>query len=219
MSEIQRPEGAALRAYSPTRAQRKQLRSPNEAVRRRLLKAGHELIELGGEPNVRIDEVAEHASVSVGTFYLYFEGKDDLLTAMVAEQIDLLCHELAAACSAAGDPRTRLEGVVHAYMNFALQHTKGFQYYRAVRSIRTTAGDLTAWAHARQADVLRPLLEEGMSTGDFPKQDPELLAQAIVGMTQHLVGYWLDNRERIGQQEALDFMLRSLGQQLFSGTS
>jgi len=214
MSEIQRFESEALRAYSPTRAQRKQLRSPNQAVRRRLLVAGNELVELGGVPDVRVDEVAEHAGVSVGTFYLYFEGKDDLLTAMVAEQIDLLCRDLAAACSTEGDPPARLEGVVHAYMDFASQHTKGFQYYRSMRSIRTNAGDLTAWAHARQADVLRPLLEEGISAGDFPSQDPELLSQAIVGMTQHLVGYWLDNRPRIDQQEALEFMLRSLRQQL-----
>ncbi|HEX6237857.1 MAG TPA: helix-turn-helix domain-containing protein, partial [Acidimicrobiales bacterium] len=72
-----------IRAVKPKKRGRRQLQTPNEEVRTRILEAAALLIADGGFPALRIDELAERAEISVGTFYLYFEGKDDLFVQLV----------------------------------------------------------------------------------------------------------------------------------------
>src|ERR1700728_1015750 len=52
---------------------------------RRLLSAARGLIAEGGQYVVRITDVAERADVGFGTFYTYFDSKEALIEAVVAE--------------------------------------------------------------------------------------------------------------------------------------
>ena len=77
--------------------QRRSLRSPNPEVRRRLLEAADQLIHEQGFPALRIEEIVERAKLSIGTFYLYFESKDDLFINLVIENTGELQRRLEAA--------------------------------------------------------------------------------------------------------------------------
>jgi len=189
---------------------RKKLRSPNPAVRARILEAGNELIDVSGGPDLRIDEVAEHAGVSVGTFYLYFEGKQDLLTAMVVDFTERCCEVRDRALAGEGALKARMLRGLDAYLDFAEQNPKGFRYCKGINSIETNAGDLGSWVFARHASCLIPVLEEGIRNGDIADQNLELLTQSIVGMTQHMIGFWLDNRDRIEREQVAGFVLNSV---------
>ena len=80
----------------PKRARRKP-RSPNPLVREKLLAAANELSAERDPNEMRIDEVAERAGVAVGTFYLYFDGKDDLFTSLVVDHTARLRERLTKA--------------------------------------------------------------------------------------------------------------------------
>lgn len=65
------------------------LRERQKAERnRRILEAAARLFREAGYGAVRIDDIAEAAEISVGTFYNYFETKGDLLLAIVTMEVE-----------------------------------------------------------------------------------------------------------------------------------
>jgi AcrR family transcriptional regulator len=176
-------------------------------VRRRLLEAADTLIHKQGFPSLRIEEIVERANLSIGTFYLYFESKDDLFINLVIESTGELRRRLEAASKAPGTVLQRLLGqVLDTYLDFVKEHERGFLYYHNVGHVDTTVGPLSIWACNQCASTLRPLLEEGMAQGEIRKTDPELLAQAAVGLTQHIAGYWLQHQEIYSREQIKDFL-------------
>ncbi len=195
-----------IKAVRTPERQRRRLRTPNPEVRRRLLEAADKLIHERGFPALRIEEIVERANLSIGTFYLYFESKDDLFINLVIENTGALQRRLEAASKTAGTVSQRLGQALDAYLDFVEEHERGFLYYHHVGHVDTTVGPLSVWACNQCASTLRPLLEEGMARGEIKKADPELLAQAVVGLTQHIASYWLQHREVYTREQVKEFL-------------
>ncbi len=196
-----------IRPTQAARRSRKQLRSPKPEVRERLLDAGDELIREQGFPELRVDAIAARAGLSVGTFYLYFEGKDDLFTSLVVRHTERIRAHRREATAKASSVLEQLTLGLHAYLDFVEENDRGFLYFRSAGSVQTNVGDLKAWAFAQHANDLRPLFEAGMANGEIRKQDLDLLVQATLGAMQHLAGYWLENRERFNRAQITAFFL------------
>lgn len=196
-------------ARGPARIRRK-LQTPNPEVRQRIMSAAIELIREHGFPELRIEEIVERAGLSVGTFYLYFESKADLFVALVTEYTEQLQARMKAAYESDGPVPVRIARGLDVYLDFIEQNEKGFLYFaRTADSINTSAGRLSAWAFKVHADNLQPLLEEAIAAGQMKDLDPELAAQALVGLTQHMAAYWLENRQRYSRKQLRDFLIRA----------
>jgi AcrR family transcriptional regulator len=195
-----------VRAVKPKKRSRRQLQTPNEEVRGRILEAAALLIADGGFPALRIDELAASAEISVGTFYLYFEGKDDLFVQLVESFTDQLCERFRVASVEGGTVVERLGRRLDAYLDFVEENRRGFQYFRDSGAVETTGGRLSTWAMGVHARDLRPLLEEGMAAGELRPMDGDLLAHAIVGLLQHMAGVWLDHPGDIARARLRGFV-------------
>ena len=200
-----------IKAVRTTRGQRRSLRTPNPEVRQRLLEAADKLIHEQGFPSLRIEEIVEQAKLSIGTFYLYFESKDDLFINLVIENTGQLQMRLEAAAQTPGSVLQRLDRVLNTYLDFVKEHERGFLYYHNVGHVDTTVGPLSVWACNQCASILRPLLEEGMAQGEIKKTDSELLSQAIVGLTQHMAGYWLQHQDVYSREQINNFLFHLFG--------
>jgi AcrR family transcriptional regulator len=78
------------------------LRERQKADReRRILQAATDLFREVGYDAARIEDIAERAQVSVGTFYNYFENKGDILLATVGMEVE---EVLAAGDGIVADP-------------------------------------------------------------------------------------------------------------------
>jgi AcrR family transcriptional regulator len=65
------------------------LRARQKANRtERILAAATDLFRDLGYDAVRIEDIADHAEVSVGTFYNYFQTKGDVLVAIVSQEVE-----------------------------------------------------------------------------------------------------------------------------------
>ncbi len=65
------------------------LRAKQKADRnRRILQAATELFREVGYDSARIEDIAERAEVSVGTFYNYYQNKGDILVAAVSMEVE-----------------------------------------------------------------------------------------------------------------------------------
>jgi AcrR family transcriptional regulator len=199
-----------IRPLPRDRGARRRPRTPNPEVRARLLRAAGELINEEGMPRLRVDRIAERAGLSVGTFYLYFDGKADLFANLVVELTGRLRRRLREAYAGGATTAERLERALDAYLDFVGANEKGFVYFRDSGTVHTTVGSLNTWAFAQYAEDLRPLLEEGMQRSEILRENPELLAQALLGLMQHLAGFWIENRDRISRED-VKRMLISVG--------
>lgn len=199
-----------IRPLPRDRGARRRPRTPNPEVRSRLLRAAGELINEEGMPRLRVDRIAERAGLSVGTFYLYFDGKADLFANLVVELTGRLRRRLREAYAGGATTAERLERALDAYLDFVGANEKGFVYFRDSGTVHTTVGSLNTWAFAQYAEDLCPLLEEGMQRGEILRENPELLSQALLGLMQHLAGFWIENRDRISRQD-VKRMLISVG--------
>lgn len=198
------------------RRPRKPARTPNPDARRRLLDAASELILEEGMPRLRVEEVARRAGLSVGTFYIYFEGKEDLFAKLVLEYTARLRERMQAAYRAPGPLPERLTRALDAYLSFVEENEKGFLYFRDAGTIQTQAGRLSTWAINQHAEDLRPVLEEGIAAGIYRNENPELLAQSLLGLIQHMAGWWLEHRDRCSREELHRFVLTLTGTGLLS---
>lgn len=194
-----RPLGRAKRA-------RRRLRTPNPEARRRLLDAAAALIAEQGFPALRVEEIAERAGLSVGTFYLYFESKADLFVALVMAFTERLRVRLRSAYRSEGTVVERLLRALDEYLAFVAETEAGFLHFIRLGDIETTQGSLSEWAFERHAEDLRPILIEGMERGEIRREDPDLLVQAILGLHQHLAGYWLKHKQRHSRDGIAQFL-------------
>jgi AcrR family transcriptional regulator len=187
---------------------KRKLQTPNPEVRERLMSAAYELIRDHGFPELRIEEIVERAGLSVGTFYLYFDSKADLFVALVTEYTEQLRSRIQAAYESEGPIARRISRGLEVYLDFIEENEKGFLYFaRAADSMNTSVGRLSAWALGVHAANLQPLLEEAMATGQMKPLDPELTAQALIGLTQHMAAYWLENRDKFSRGQIRDFLV------------
>lgn len=187
---------------------RKRARNPNPEVRQRLLDAAGGLIREEGFPKLRVEEVAERAGLSVGTFYLYFEGKQDLFANLLIEHTKELRDALHRAYRTSGTVAERLSSGLDAFLDFVWENQKGFLYFRDAGTVQTTIGRLSTWAFQILSQELKPLLVEAMESNEMRREDAELSAQAILGQFFHIAGYWLENKDRYSREEIKRFLTR-----------
>ena len=135
-----------IRAVQPAARQRRRLRTPNPLVRQQFLAAAADLMNREKFQALRVEEIAERAGLSIGTFYLYFESKDDLFVSLVIEYTGLLKRRLEAALEPEGTAMQRLVRALDAYLDFVKENERGFLYYRDLGNVETTVGPLSAWA-------------------------------------------------------------------------
>jgi AcrR family transcriptional regulator len=200
MADLDRP--TAVKA----KRQRRRVQAPSDEVRNRILEAAAELIAVSGFPELRMDELAKRAGLSVGALYLYFEGKNDLFVELVTGYTDRLIREFHRADDAGGAVVDRLARRFDAYLDFVEDNRSGFLYFRDSGTVNTTGGRLSAWALNVHAADLRPLLEEGMASGELRPLDPGLLAHAVTGLLQHMVGVWLESDGALSRDELRHFL-------------
>jgi len=189
-----------------SRRSRRNLRTPNPEVRRRLLDAARELIQEEGFPALRVDQIAERAGLSVGTFYLYFEGKDDLFANLVVEHTQLLRDRQRQAMENAASDAERGDARLDAYLDFVEENAAGFLHFLRAGSLETTHGDLSSWAYEQHAVDLRPLMAESLRLLGCKPIDQELLVQSLLAVTRHIAGYWLEHRDSYSREQIRSFI-------------
>jgi len=180
------------------------------------MEAASALIHDQGMATLRVEDVAKEAGLSVGTFYIYFKGKDDLFTKLVVEYTGRLRGAMQAAYAGGGSLEERFGRGMAAYLDFVEENEKGFLHFVDAGSIRTDAGRLSAWAMDQHALDLIPLIEEGIADGTIRPMSPLLLAHSLLGYVQHTVGWWLEHRESASRQELMRFLMEMTGRGFLS---
>lgn len=76
-----------------------------------------------------VPDIAERAGVATGTIYRYFETKEALVNAALAERKQAMLEVFVAATGAGGDLETRFRRVWRQMVAFAVAHPDDFRFF------------------------------------------------------------------------------------------
>jgi AcrR family transcriptional regulator len=197
-------------------------RSRAEERVQRLLDAAFELIDERGTSEFTIQEVVERSGQSLRGFYQYFEGKDELLFALLEESIREAFADLRQAVEAETQPLERLHAFVvrlHEWCGPIGKRRKRGAHNRLPLSefslqIAIKDPERVAAVMAPVSRLLVELLDASVAAGAIRVADTQRAAVLI----QQIVLYgWLMNRlvpnarTRVTAEDAWEFCLHGLG--------
>ena len=151
-----------------------------QSAARRLF-AGH------GYEATSMRAIAEEAEVSVGLVYNYFDGKADLLRAIVQTGIAQI-QDTFDALDGPASPAERLERFVHASLDTVRAHRELWQVLYRLRQQPAAQAPIQSHIDAITEAIFVRLTALMTELGSpAPEADARLLFAAIDGAAQHVV--------------------------------
>ena len=160
---------------------------------REILAAAHRLMERRGVEQVTMEEIAQAAGVAKGTIYLYFQGKDELMRALLAQVGEAMAADLEAVLALDCSHRDKLAKTVTVLMEYVNRERLLFPIYlRELVQAKASRGSRAQSfqnLEERIIGLITRLFAEGMAAGEFLPGNPRLLAYLLKGLVR-AVGYF-----------------------------
>ena len=161
-----------------------QFTSRGERTKYQLLKAGEKLFGEKGFEQTQLTEITSEAGVGLGTFYLYFESKTELL----AEIVRHVNHTLRKASRIYQDGLTDRRAIENVgFQAFYYLFKNMGPAYRIVREAEFVERNIGIWYYTRLAEGYTKGLIQGMENQQIRPMDPEVLAYILMGVS-HTTG-------------------------------
>lgn len=166
----------------------RRLGAKGERTRRRLLEAAEEVFAELGYHDASIVKITDAAGVAQGTFYLYFESKQQVFDELV---LDLNRRVRRAMSEGAEQGATRAERErlgFRGYFRFTSQHPA---LYRIIRQAEIVAPHILRQHYERIAEGYVAGLQDAIDDGEIVSADPEVLAWILMGVGEIIGMRWI----------------------------
>ena len=174
-------------------------------TRRRLLSAARQLIAEGGATNVRINDVTERADVGFGTFYSYFDSKDELITAVVAEAVQAAATVIGTRALTFDDPAETASISYRRFVRYAYDEPE-------VAAVLVGLQDAEELFENALMPYARETLRRGVESGRFAIDNLELCLTSVSAAALAAIRGIITNRVGPDADVAgAEMMLRGFG--------
>jgi AcrR family transcriptional regulator len=180
-----------------------------ESTAQRIAEKARLLLNQGGSEAVTMRRVAQAVGITAMALYRHFPDRAGLLNALA----DAGFEELAARLRATQESKNvekRLIRILDVYLEFALDNPRLFELMFLAR--RAGARQYPADFQARQsptANVAAVVIEDGMKTGYFRRDDPWEITFEMGALLQGMVMLYLGGRLGMEAEEFRTFCHRS----------
>lgn len=148
-----------------------------------------------------VAEIVDGLGVGKGVFYWYFDSKDDLLLAILADGQRELRRRQRDAVETASRPIDRIRRGVRASIEWSLDRPVLFRLFAFAATDERFAPQLRRGERIAIADAEREI-RTAMDAGDIPPGDAVLFAHAMFGVHTRIV-----NLVHTGQVEASEELI------------
>ncbi len=208
-------------AYTPQPDKTEQGRVARRRARVRadLLAAARRVFTTRGYQEATISEIIQSADVAMGTFYLHFRDKEELLVALAEEGLQAIREHIHATISQHPD-EPLLPLIIRTLLRTAYDQRDLFVLIGAGESallVRTR----THRAQQGFAGHFIPLLEQAREKGQLASYDPGLLAYLLVGLLMRAIDWWGEQDEPgpdVMADQILSLLEHGLPSSLLTGT-
>lgn len=191
----------------------KPLTKRGETTRRKLLEAAEEVFAALGYHEASIVKITERAGIGLGTFYLYFDGKQQIFEELVVDLNRRVRHSMAEAMAGSANRIEAERAGFEGFFRFTAAHPA---LYRVVREAEFVSPEMLRLHYTRIVEGYEAGLRAAQDAGDVdPSLDPEVTAWALMGAGE-LIGmrFLLWERDADGAPpatmptETIDHMMR-----------
>jgi len=184
---------------NPAKLSPKQHKRPRtargERTNRALLDAAAEEFGDRGYHEAGIARIAQRAGTAIGSFYNYFDSKEAIFRALVADMSRQVRETVAPVILAAPDRLSGERAGIAAFLRFVRQHKA---LYRIIDESAFVAPDAYRQHYASIADGYAASLTQAFGRGEVSDGDMQVRAWAIMGMNVFLglrFGVWDDEAD------------------------
>lgn len=159
-----------------------------------------------------VADIVQTLGVGKGVFYWYFSSKEELLAEILREGHQDLRRRQQAAIGDEPDPVVRIERGTRASMAWFREHRHFFTLFQFAATEERFAPVLRRNEEVAIADTVRHI-KDAIVDGRIADQDPEVLAQAVVGVVEQLTrAYFFQRDEPVDRiaDAAVSFCLHGL---------
>lgn len=164
-------------------------------TRARLVDAAKQIFEENGFLEARISDIADRAALSHGSFYHYFESKEEIFREVVAAVDDRLSAPLSSvilAPASGATPRERIREAIRRHLESYRDEARIIGVIEQVSRYDDQLLAVRLERHRRSnqqvADSIRQLQRHGLAD---PRLDPTIAAAVLGSMTNRFPELWL----------------------------
>lgn len=179
---------------------------PNVSDERKIqiINAAEDVFTRKGFDEARMDDIAEATGLSKGTLYLYFKSKDDLIIAILDrifqrefrafEQIDLSTMSATETINLFVDTVSKDVKLMLRLMPIA------YEFLALAFRNKTVQKALKVYVN-RYMDILVPIIENGIASGEFKEVDPREVAIAMGAILEGTILIWVYDKSLVNPEE------------------
>jgi AcrR family transcriptional regulator len=180
---------------------RRKLTQRGKERRRQLMDHAAELFAERGYHPTSVADIVESLGVGKGVFYWYFSSKEELLAEILKSSHQELRRRQQQAIADEPNPVERIRLGIRASMHWFCEHRKHFTIFQFAASDERFAPVLRRNQEVAIADAVRHI-KDGIVDGAIADQDPEVLAQAMVGVVEQLTQTYIFERNESVERAA-----------------
>jgi AcrR family transcriptional regulator len=149
----------------------------------KIIESAIDLIYEKGFNNTSIGDITRNANVSYGSFYFYFNNKDDLLVELVRKLNRDLRHYLTESIKGLKDRVSIEKRGFEAFFEWMQKNKK---LYKILIEAEANNLQVYAWHYRKIAEKYSQKLKEAMEKGEITAYDPETLSFILMGIADFI---------------------------------
>ena len=185
-----------------------------QRTRDKLLRVARAVFEADGYDGASVARIVEDADVSRGTFYLYFESKEDIFRTLATTLQEGILH--AQEWPADAPPEEIVRAATSAFLTFYREHARLMAVLEQVAtydaSFRSMRREMRRGTARRARRFITSLQEQGAAS---PTIDAAYAAVALTGMMDRFAYVWFVLDEDFEEERALatltELWMRAIG--------
>lgn len=167
-----------------------------EALKSLILRAAKKLFVEKGIEQTTIRKIAQQIEYSVGTVYVYYKDKNDILYELHTQGFQQLGGEMKVLFKVA-DPMERLKALGRVYLQFALENPDMYDLMFTLKAPMDFLDSVhkEEWNEGKGTfDVLRSTVNQCLQQGHFKGHQLEPLSFAIWSMVHGMASLYISQR-------------------------
>lgn len=174
---------------------RKRTTKAPEVRRQELMDAAVRVFKEKGIARTTVSDITSAADVAKGTFYLYFDSKEQLLGALKERLVDDILEQASSQYARVGseDWWSLVDSVIESFVDFMLERRDMVHVLMQEGGHATGTDDVFIECEAKVDAMFASGIQAGIQAGAFRTSDPEMIGKffhhAIDGALIHAVLY------------------------------
>ena len=148
-----------------------------------------------------VAEIVQGLGVGKGVFYWYFSSKEELFLEILREAQQALRRAQRQGIGDEPDPLRRIELGIRSSMAWLDEHRHVFNLFQFAATEQRFAPAMRKGGQVAAADAVRHI-KDGIVEGRIRDGDPEVLTNAVLGVTNQLARVFIHERGERGADVA-----------------